>query len=513
MAESRTRNSIHNLKTGIVSFGVNLGLQFLNRIIFLRFLSIDYLGVNGLFTNILSMLNLAELGVAGAMVYALYKPLAENDRETINAIMRLYKDLYRLIGMVVLVLGTSLTPFLGSIVDLSRSKIDNLQLYYLMYVLDTGISYFLTYKRSILICDQKQAVINIADTLKNIGVSIIQILMLFWFQSYIAYLLVKIICTFAENMAISAIANRRYTYLSDQSPYPNQSVTKEIKKNIAAMFFHKMGLAVVTGTDNIIITKFVSLTATGLYSNYTMIVNGLTSLVTQFFSAITASVGNLIADSHASREKVYEMFRNILFLNFVMYYFCAIGVMNTVNPFIKVWLGEQYLLDDFSVVCISLAMFSSGMRKTIIVFKDCAGLFWNDRYKPLLEAGANLLFSIPLAIRFGVGGTLLGTFLTNVLVAGVIEGYIVYKNLFQLRFAKYCVLQLKFYCVYFITIGASFLLKRSIQTNTDIGEVMLSFAMSVAVCAIIALSVTYQSKELKYCIRMIKESVFGRISK
>lgn len=148
-----------------------------------------------------------------------------------------------------------------------------------------------------------------------------------------------------------------------------------------------------------------------------------------------------------------------------------------------------------------------------MVFKDCAGLFWNDRYKPLVEAGANLLFSIPLAIRYGIGGTLLGTFITNVFIAGVIEAYIVYKNLFRIRFTKYCVLQLKFYLIYSITITLCFLLRRTVPINTDFGEIVFSFMMSIAVCSILTFLSAYQSKELNYCIRMVKENVFGRIEK
>lgn len=513
MINSRTQNSINNLRTGVLSFGVNIILQFLNRTIFLYFLSVDYLGINGLFSNILSMLNLAELGVAGAMVYALYKPLAENDHDTINSIMKLYKQLYRAIGIFVLLVGLMITPFLRFIIGDSINSIDSIYLYYSLYVIDTGVSYFLTYKRSILICDQKQSVINIVDTIRNILVSVFQIVVLFLFKSYFAYLLVKILCTFLGNFVISIIAKKRYSYLSNNCDYPDVALTKTIKKNIIAMSFHKIGLAVVTGTDNIIITKFVSLSATGLYSNYTMVTNAAMSLLTQFFTAITASVGNLIVDVKSTKEKIYSTFKNVLFLNFVLFMTSSVVILNAINPFIEFWLGEKFLLDDFTVACIALALYTSGMRKTVMVFKDCAGLFWNDRYKPLLEAGANLAFSIPLAIHFGIGGTLLGTVLTNIFVAGLIESFVVYKNLFKMGISKYVVLQIKYFLICLLSAVSSYCLITCINISSSFGIFLFSCVISVAMCIAFTFLFMFRSSEIKYCFSIMKDQIFRRNNK
>lgn len=512
MGYSRIEKSIKNMGTGLIVYIATIILQFINRIFFLRYLSIDYLGINGLFSNILSMLNIAELGIAGAMVYALYKPLTEKNTEEIKSIMFLYKKLYQIVGSIVFLLGFILTSFLNFFINVNEvGEIRHLKVYFLIYVIDAGISYFLSYKRSIIICNQEYYLINGTNFLKVLLTNLFQIVILVLTRNYFIYLLVKVIFTFGENVLIGIIANKQYPFLKEKAKLPNKEFMINIKKNILAMSMHKIGTIVVFGTDNIIISKLVSLTATGLYSNYTMIGNAAASILSQFFTAITASVGNLIIEKKDyDREYIYNMFKNIYFINFCLYYVFSIGIYICLEDFISIWIGKSYLLPKGILLYFVLNFFSLGMRKTVLVFKDADGLFWKDRYKPIAEALSNIIFSIPLTILWGIAGTLIGTILTNIFIAGLIEAYVTYKYLFNKNVSKYLLLQAKYYLILLISL---------IPINYMCSQISLNIVFSLllkiilVIFASVVLVVTFFSKteEFKYTMRLAISLIKSRV--
>lgn len=508
---SRTQKSLKNISSSLLTYLFNTILQFLNRTVFLIYLSIDYLGINGLFSNLISMLNLAELGIAGAMVYALYKPLAEKNTKKIKSLMFLYKKLYTCVGIIILSIGFLITPFLDNFINISSGNIDHMKFYFILYVLDTGISYFLSYKRSIIICDQKQYIVNRVSMIRIILTNLLQITMLIITKNYTMYLIVKIISTFIENVLITSIANKRYPFLKEKACMPSKQEVKKISKNILAMSMHKIGTVIVFSTDNLIITKFVSLAATGIYSNYTLIVNALTNIIAQLFQSVTASVGNLIANED-NKEHIYDVFKNIFFMNYVLYLIISIGLFYSVNTFISMWVGSKYTLDQLTIICIVLSFFSLGMRKTVMLFKDADGLFWNDRYKPLLEAACNLLFSIPLAIRYGIAGTLIGTIITNIFVAGLIEAYVTYKYLFQKEVRKYYYLQLKYYLIFILLLIIFANIKIIVNTNIII-EFIIRGAFAVLISILSIVIIFRKTNEYKYVksiiLKMLKINFNG----
>ena len=318
LKESRTENSIKNVKISTVIYFFSILLQFINRTFFLKFLSINYLGINGLFSNVLSLLNLTELGIGSAMAFALYEPCSCENQKLIKQIMYLYKKVYIVLGIIILIVGIIITPFLDFFIETPPQNIGNYHLYYVLYVINISISYFYTYKRSLIICYQKQYISSITTFLKNLFICIFQIITLYLTRSYVVYLIVQIIFTFLENIFISRIADKMYPFLEEKTTFPPKSIINNIKKNVLAMSFHKIGSVIVTGTDNLIITKFVSLSATGIYSNYLIIISSINSFLTQIFSSITASVGNLISEK--DENKIYSVFKNILFLYDAEYY-------------------------------------------------------------------------------------------------------------------------------------------------------------------------------------------------
>lgn len=501
MNRGRTENSVRNVKIIFLIYILNIVLQFVGRTFFLCFLSVDYLGINGLFTNILSMLNMAELGVGSAMVYALYKPCAEGNILLIKQIMKLYKKVYACIGIFVGIVGVALTPFLPMFINDMPTNLGNIYIYYLLYVLNTAVSYFFTYKRSLIICFQNQYISTITSFLKNVFICLFQIIFLWLTRNYYIYLIIQVIFTITENVVISKIADKEYPYLKEKAELPPQDVKDKIKKNIMAMSFHKIGGVVVNGTDNLIITKIVSLTATGLYSNYAIVITAITSLVTQIFSALTASVGNLLVVE--DKKNAYIVFKRMYFINFLIYMFTGVGLILLFNDFICLWLGEKYILSIGVVLCIVVSFVSNGMRRTVLVFKDAAGLFWNDRYKPVFEVLCNLILSIPLTIYLGIAGTFMGTIFTNIFVSGIIEAYVLFKNGFNISVKKYFFQQLKYYCIFASGLCVAGFLCRYIMCNYLL-NIILKGIVILLVLIIEIFICFWRTDEFKYVYTLFK---------
>lgn len=291
----RLKNTLNNIAFGLGGTLITTLLGFISRTVFINTLGVTYLGVNGLMISVLSMLSLAELGVGTAITFSLYKPLAEKDTEKVNALMAFYKKFYRIIGLIIFALGLLFMLFLKYIVK-DAHGISNLYLIYFIFLVDTSYTYFFSYKRTLITADQK-AYLLVPFTTGFYSLMIgARIAVLILFQNYIIYLLIQLIVGLAENILINRYIDRKYTFLKDKS---EQRIPKSemvvITKNVKAMFLHKLGDYAVNGTDNIIISAFVSVTVVGLYSNYLLVITAVNTFLLLIFDSATASFGNLIA--------------------------------------------------------------------------------------------------------------------------------------------------------------------------------------------------------------------------
>lgn len=291
MNNSRTYKSLKNTSIALVAQIFSVVLSFITRTIFIHSLGVGYLGLNGLFSNILSMLSLAEMGIGTAIVYEMYKPLATNDEPKTAAFMNLYRSLYKYIGFFIAVVGASLIPYLDVFIN-DSPDVSNIEYIYILFLANAVLSYFFTYLRSIIIADQKAYISNINTIIFLVIQNIFQILSLIIFKNYYLYLIIQIVCTVLSNVEISIRANKLFPYLKK---YKREKITKAeqigLFKNVIGMMSAKIGAIVVNGTDNLLISAFVGLSSVGLYSNYTLIVNTVKTLFVQSISAITASVG------------------------------------------------------------------------------------------------------------------------------------------------------------------------------------------------------------------------------
>lgn len=330
---SRTDNSLRNLKTAVLFKLAAIVVNFIARKIFVVVLTKEYLGLDGTFANILTMLSLAELGVGTAITYSMYKPLAEGDRELILSLMTLYRKFYTIIGITVGVLGAALTPFLQYIIR-DIPDIPHIRLIYLMFVLDSSISYFLVYKQSLISADQKQHIVTSYQYKTSMAVTAAQCAALLLTGDYILYLALKLCATFVCNALLARKADRLYPYLKQKTVQPLPApVRQDISKNIRAMIAHKLGGVVVFGTDNVLIAYFVGAVSVGLYSNYLLITQSLKSAYSMIFRAMTASIGNLCAAEDTAHAQA--VFWRVDLLTRWIYGFSAVCLVVLLNPFIS----------------------------------------------------------------------------------------------------------------------------------------------------------------------------------
>lgn len=420
----RTKYSFINL---VVSFGgqiLTILLAFLGRLLFVHYLSAEELGVNGLFVNILGVLNLAELGIGTAMIYSLYKPVAEDDKERICMLMNLYKRLYQYVALVITVLGIALIPFLDYFIK-GESGVDHLYLIYLMYLANVVASYLFSYKKSMLIANQKSYISVGYEQLFHVLQLFLQIIILILTQNFIFYLIVQLLCQFMVNVSIAVKVDYDYPFLKKNCQFPSKEERKEILKNIGAMSMHKFGIVIVNGTDNILMSAFVGLASVGVYSNYKLILTNINSLLLKANEAFLGSIGNLSAIEKP--QKIYEIFSTLNFMFFLIYGYFAAGLAVLFNSFVELFFGKEYLFSQTVVLLIVIDFYLTGMRQMILLFRNAQGLFWYDRYKSLAEALLNFVVSVLLVKKYGVAGIFIGTIASNLLICVWVEPYVFMK--------------------------------------------------------------------------------------
>jgi O-antigen/teichoic acid export membrane protein len=491
----RTKNSIRNIKTALFGQIIAILITFITRLIFIRILGEEYLGIDGLFKNVVAILSLAELGFATAIMYSLYKPLSIKDEARVKSLMDFYAFIYRIIALIIMLIGLSLLPFLDFIIK-DKPNIPYLNLIFILYLLNTVITYLFAYKRSLIIADQKAYITTLYKYLFFIILNIVQIIILIVTKNFILFLTAQILFTFLENVFISRKADKLYPFLRlTKGNRIDANSKKDIFKNVRAMAYHRLGGVVVNSTDNIIISSYVGIIAVGLYSNYFLVLSAINTIITQIFTSITASIGNLSVTE--SRNKTHNMYNSIFFINFWIIGFCAISLWILFTPFITLWIGEQYLMDDLTVGIIVLNFFVTGVRKATLIYREAMGLFWYDRYKPILESIINLIASILLAKHFGIAGVFLGTFISTMLTNFWIEPFVLYKYGFKSSVKKY----FEKYAIYtFVLFIAGFL--TSFVTSMFPAVTLLNFIAKVLICVIIPnivfLLFFFKTQECKY---------------
>lgn len=498
--KSRTQYSAYNTTIAMISRIFAILMGYVVRVIFTHTLSESYVGINGLFTDILNVLSLSEMGIETAISFALYKPIAKDDIESQKSIMNLYKWFYRGVAAFVAIAGLLVIPFMDVLIK-NKPDIDNLTYIYLLFLFNTVISYLFAYKRTLIEAHQLMYISTLARTLSWIIQDIVQIIVLLSTKNFILFLYVYILCTFLSNLYISKKADKMYPYIKDKNILPlNKNTRKTITKNIRAMMMHKIGDVMVNNTDNLLLSSIVGIRSVGCYSNYVLIIGSIQQILNEAFAGITASVGNLGATTDSSRVK--KIFEASFFLNNWMYGLSAICLFELINPFVELSFGSQFVfpLEITTVLCINF--FIKGMLQSCLVFRNSLGLFWYDRYKSIAEAAINLVVSITLAFKFGAIGVFIGTLVSAVTTSMWVEPFVLYKHHFKetpLSYYKKLIL----YCTETVFIWvATHYISDTFITEAAIHNIFALIAVKFVFCFIFSnmlyFIINFRSKEFKF---------------
>ena len=477
--DGRLKNSVRNIMIGTIGSIITPFISFAGRTVFIRTLTADYLGLNGLFSNVLNMLSLAEMGVGSAIIYALYKPLAEQNERVISALMNFYAKAYRIIGCTISVMGLMLMPLLPYIIGETPEIQENIYVIYILYLLNTSSSYFFSYKLTLLTADQKHYLVTGLSSAISWITTFAQIFILIFTHQYMLYLVIQISSTFIYNIILSFVADKKYSFVKKyKEEHVDKSTKRGLMKNVKALMIIKISGMLVTSTDNIIITIFNGLSITGVTSNYTLLSGTVSGFLTQVSNGISASVGNYNATN--SDTDNYKMFERINFLNFWAYGWCSICLILLSNPFIHLIWGGEYVSAVRIPIAIGINLYVLGMQSTTWMFKSTLGLFNYGKYILLGTATINLVLSCALGNIFGVFGILIATSIARLCTNAWYEPYAVFKYGLHQKPIKY----FKRYILYFTVTAGALVITASVCLIVQ-SDGICGFLLRLLICCIV----------------------------
>lgn len=493
---SRIKNSINNITTTLLGTVICDGVDFVVRTVFIIYLGKEYLGLNGLFNNILTLLSISELGIGTSIVYNLYKPIADNNVDRIKSYMKLYKVCYTAISCFIAVIGLILVPFLDFFMAQKPDIPENYILIYLFFLINSSVSYLFTYKRSLIIANQKLSIVNILTMKIRIITSILQIVSLVIFSSYLIYLTLMVINTFITNIVISNKCNKLYPFIKESALPLKKDEIKALFKDVKAMFIYRFCDNFMSGTDSLFISKFIDIIVVGLYSNYTVIINTVRNIMTKVFESITASIGNLNATANIEKKKEIFFIHN--FAAFWLNAVSSISLFCLLSPFIEIWIGKSFTLPKVTVFTIICLFYMVGILIPVSQYRYATGLFRYGQIRAVIMPILNIIFSYFLVKKFGLVGIFMGTIIARLLIQVWYDPLIVFK--YSLKNGLYT-----FYIkniIYIIVSGLvgyfTYLLTESVNFDSNIVNFIIKLIICITIPNIVFIIIFYNSKEFLY---------------
>lgn len=509
MRIERTKNATRNIAVGTLLKIYQMLGPFAVRTVMIYTLGMEYLGLNSLFTSILQVLNLAELGVGSAMVYSMYKPIAEDDSVTICALMKLYRKYYHFIGLIILIAGLCITPFIPNLISGDVPVGINIYILYLLNLGATVLSYWLfAYKNCILTAHQRTDVISLVTIIVNTVMYIAQALCLFVGKNYYAYLIATLLSQALLNIMTAVASDRHYPQYKAKGNL-DKAQTKQINQRIKDLFTSKVGEVIVNSADSIVISAFLGLTILASYNSYYYILNSIIGFVMIIFNACTAGIGNsLIVETE---EKNFNDLKKFTFIISWLAGFCACCLLCLYQPFMGIWIGEEYLFSIGCVICFAIYFYVREVNQLLILYKDAAGMWHEDRFRPLVTALTNLVMNLIMVQFMGIYGVLLSTVLST-LIAGMPW---VLHNLFTVVFKRPMGEYVRRIIMYaFVTLAAcaiTFGLCLLFDFG-NLGNLILRAVICVIVPNLFYFVIYHKRIEFKEMVKLLDKMVGGKIS-
>ncbi len=507
---SRVQAAYRNSRAVFVYQFTSVILAFASKKIFVVTMGVAFLGYNAVFSNILSALNLAELGIGFAITSFLYRPLAEHDEIRVNALLYMYRKIYQFLGILVLVIGIIASFFLPIFIKDASHSMSYLRFLFYINLIGTVSTYYLAYHRTLLIANQKNYITAGIDTILNITLTVLQILVMLYTPRYEIFLVLELLKSLIGNIVITIFCRSQYPFLRKE---PNGEVIKEYRKSVTIFvkdaFFAKIGAYVFYGTDNIIISIFKGSILTGFLSNYTIVVNTVQVLITQILYSIQSVLGNYIF-SVKDRQKEREICDHYLYLNYFIGNFSMLCMAFLIQPFIELFFGREYLLDGSTA-------FLYGMNLMLIIISQMPSqlfslyqLFKYDKYIVAVSAILNIIISVILVGPLGVDGVLIGTFVTSMIYI-FSRIYIIWTKIFKVSalyvYGKLCL----YFAVTALTALITLLLSRQFQAVTIVSFI-LQACLTAVLAIVVPLIIFARTKAEQYLITKVKEYIQEKIS-
>lgn len=493
----RVQSAAKNIAFGQIGNFITQILGFILRTVFIAHLGDTLNGINALYTGILSVLSMAELGVGTALNYSLYKPVADKDYEKIKSYMLLYKQAYRIIGLVIAGIGLAISPLLPYLVKQPEGvSVRDLTLYYFIFLFNTVSSYFVAYKYSLVNAEQKNYIqTNVITITKMITVSL-QIVVILTTANFYFYLLTAAAVELLQKIFVSRYLDKRYPYLKDKDVTRlSKEETGEIVKKTKALVLHKVGDVARLQTDSMIISGFINVTLSGFVDNYNMVMNSVANVVNIMFNSVLSSFGNLIATE--SKEKQYRIFKVYRFAACWIYGFAAIGFSMLLTPLISLWMGEERTLAFAVVICILIDFYFKGDRIVLSNFKTAAGVFEQDKYLALIQGVVNLVISIVLVQEIGLVGVYIGTIISG-LIANITKPIIIYRVILEKDVKEYFADSLKYVFLLAVMFGLLSGIKYIVMPQVTICGFIIMFVIICVVFNGVYLVLFGRTDEFKY---------------
>ncbi len=453
----RTKMSVRNAVATMTDRGVGLLLSFISRTVFLRSLGSEYLGLGGLFGNVFSVISLCELGFGAAITQSLYKPIAENDELCVSRIINYYSRIYFRISIISALLSLAFLPFVGS---LSDNSIPNIHGIYLLFAFHNCVSYLFAPKRTLLICDQHQYIVTYIKMLFGVLIFGLQTLLLITTGNYVLYLSARIFMLALEGAVTDRISESRYAFLK-KNVYPDINYTKKLFGKVRALLLYKIGANLTHSTDSILISVYLGLESMGRYSNYALVAGSVITLIDIVIGSVGASVGNLSASS--DKYKNLSVLRKLFRINFILLTVFSSVLLNTLNPFIKLWLGKEYLFDMATVAVIIASFYFSCIRDPVQVFLNAYGIFEKSGYMTLARAAVNFVLSVMFVKKYGIAGVFLGTAVSAAVVPLWCEPMLLFRHGLKLPVKPFFRETGNLICISVLSCMLSFVLCRSMS--------------------------------------------------
>ena len=499
----RIQHAAKNIAFGYIGNITSTVLGFVLRTVFIMKLDATLLGINALYTGVLTLLSLAELGIGTALNFSLYAPVANKDYEKIKSYMQFYKTAYRVIAGVVAGLGIILIPFLKFFIkNPGDYGITELTVYYLIFLFNTVSTYFVAYKYSLVNAEQKNYIQTNILTVTKLVTTILQIVVLLATSNFLFYLLAAAFVELVQKVYVSHYLNKLYPYLKDKNVVLLGKEEKdEIIYKTKALVCHKVGDVARLQTDSIIITSFIQVSVAGLVDNYTMVINSISNFVNIIFNSVISSFGNLIATE--SKEKQYDMFKVYRFVANWIYGLSAIGFYMLLSPLIYLWLGEEWMLGSMVIALILIDYYFKGDRIVLSNFKTAAGVFEQDKYLALIQGGVNLVISIVLVQKMGLAGIYIGTIVSG-LIANVTKPFIIYGVCFGKKAGEYFIDTAKNLLVMGIVLAMILPLGNMMLKEITLLSFVLVGIIIVVVYNVVFLLAFGRTREMRYLLEIVK---------